>query len=84
MNNLRHSVSDTVVNLDINGPAAAAKMGVATLGTAYGMTDFTLNDAVAALTALYVLLQIGLLMPKYAQLIRAWWAGKKIKVDIHD
>lgn len=84
MSSLRQSVSDTVVNLDVNVPAAATKMGIASAGAAYSMTGYTMSDLVALATLVFVLLQIGLLMPKYAALYRAWRSGKKVKVELHD
>jgi hypothetical protein len=38
----------------------------------YVLYDFTLNEWVAIVTILYVLLQIGLLLPKYYNLIKKW------------
>lgn len=80
------SVSETAnaTILHVDTSTAAQKIGIATAGAAYGMTSFSLNDLVAALTALFVLLQIGLLIPKYYALIKAWRKGKKIEVDVHE
>lgn len=43
----------------------AAKIAPAVGGTAYGFSNFTLNEMVALATLIYVILQIGLLLPKY-------------------
>lgn len=46
--------------------AAAAKMALTGSIGGAGFA-FTLNDVVAALTIFYLLLQIGLILPKYLQ-----------------
>ncbi|AZY49666.1 hypothetical protein C0J09_11345 [Bordetella avium] len=54
--------------------AAIIKMGIgAGAATLYGLT---LNELVAVATLLYLGLQIGLLLPKYWRLFRAWWKGE--------
>lgn len=62
------SVNDMPVKLDtINENAVAIKMtGGTLLVGAYGLT---LNEWVAVLTILYMVFQIGLLVPKYVVLI---------------
>lgn len=57
-------------NLNINENMAAAKIaGGSILVGAYGLT---LSDWVAIATILYMILQIGLLLPKYWALISRW------------
>lgn len=58
--------------MDQETKIAAAKMGAAIGGTIFGMT---LNDWVLIITFIYVLLQIGLLMPKYWEMIINWLKG---------
>lgn len=53
---------------------AAARVAPAIGGTVY--TALTLNDIVAIATIIYVLLQIGLLLPKYWAGIKAWKAKR--------
>lgn len=72
--------SSTEVVLNIDAHAAAGKMGLAGAGAA--ASYLTLNEWVALATLIYVLLQIGLLFPKYATLYKAWRDGKRIKVDV--
>ena len=53
---------------------AALKMGGgAAAVTIYG---FTLNEVVALCTIAYFVLQIGLLLPRYAQMFRGWFKRK--------
>lgn len=55
----------------INENVAAAKIAGGTiLVGAYGLT---LSDWVAIATILYMVLQIGLLLPKYWALVARWW-----------
>jgi len=75
--------STTTEVITINAQGAVAKMGTATGGAIWGMSSWSMNDLVAALTCIFVLLQIGLLVPKYTQLIRAWRKGGHIKVEIN-
>lgn len=51
----------------------ALRTGPAIAGAGYA--GFTLNEWVAILTILYVVLQLGLLVPKYVRMIRQW-AGR--------
>lgn len=52
---------------------AAAKMGVAAGGVLfYGLT---LNEWMAVITIIYVLMQIGLLIPKYWSAIKRYFFG---------
>ena len=54
---------------------AIAKTAPAILGaTLYGLT---LQDWVAIVTIAYVILQAGLLVPKYWRMIRGWHNGDK-------
>ncbi|HVI51498.1 MAG TPA: hypothetical protein VM661_09835 [Candidatus Sulfotelmatobacter sp.] len=41
---------------------------------AIGGAAFSLNEWVAIITIIYVLLQVGLLVPKYVRLFRQWMA----------
>jgi hypothetical protein len=52
---------------------------IAALNTTFGITIYslTLNDWVAIATLTYLLLQMGLLMPKYWRLFRDWRSGRK-------
>lgn len=75
------AVSDTEV-VTINGASAAAKTVTAISGAAYSMTSWTMSDFVTLCTLLFILLQIGLLVPKYAQLFRAWRKGHKVRIDL--
>ena len=52
--------------------SALVKMGGAASAASYSLTDLPLNELVAMITFLYVALQIGLLIPKYWQMIRDW------------
>lgn len=51
------------------------KIGVATAGATASV--MTLNEWVALATLVFVLLQIGLLIPKYYIGIKTWLSGKK-------
>jgi hypothetical protein len=54
---------------------AIAKTAPAILGaTLYGLT---FQDWVAIVTIAYVILQVGLLVPKYWRIIRGWQKGDK-------
>ena len=53
--------------------AAAVKMGVGAGGAV--LTGLTLNEWVALATLVYVVLQIGLLVPKYCRMFGAWRRG---------
>lgn len=44
---------------------AAAKIAPAVSGAAYSFSNLTLNELAALATLIYVILQIGLLLPKY-------------------
>lgn len=72
-------ISGTEV-VSINGQAAAAKIVTATAGVS--LSFFTLNEWVQIFTIMFLVLQIILLVPKYAQMFRAWRAGRTIEVDI--
>lgn len=74
------TVSDTAVHMNIDPAAASVKMGIA--GTGAVASYMTLNEWVALFTLLYVILQIGLLIPKYRKLYQAWCEGREIRVDI--
>lgn len=54
---------------------AAAKMGVGAGGAV--LYSLTLNEWVAIITIFYLLLQIGLLVPKYYEAISKYYAGKR-------
>lgn len=53
--------------------AALAKMSIA--GIAATVAALTLNDWVAVLTILYLVAQLGLLVPKYWSEFTKWWRG---------
>lgn len=53
---------------------AMAKMGVAAGG--FTISSLTLNEWVALLTICYLLLQMGLLIPKYVQMVRDYFGRK--------
>lgn len=53
---------------DADTKAAAVKMGIASGGGI--LTAVTLNEWVALATLVYVVLQIGLLLPKYWRLLK--------------
>lgn len=75
-------VSPTTITevVTINANAAATKIGVAAAGA--GVTAWTLNELVAAATFIFVLLQIGLLLPKYYSVYRAWRRGHEIEIEV--
>ena len=53
---------------------AIAKVVPAVVGaTLYGLT---LQEWVAVATLVYVVLQVGLLLPKYWRGLRGWWRGQ--------
>lgn len=56
--------------IDREDQFAAAKMSIGAVGAA--ASALTLNEWVAIFTILYLVLQIGLLMPKYLQIARDW------------
>lgn len=56
--------------LDREDQFAAAKMSIGAGGAA--ASALTLNEWVAICTILYLVLQIGLLLPKYVQIARDW------------
>lgn len=67
-------VSPTVLVGNVDEKAAAVKMAVGGGGALfYGIT---LNEWVAILTILYMILQIGLLLPKYYAMAQRWWSRK--------
>lgn len=66
--------------LHVDATAATAKMGVGAAGLTASM--MTLNEWVALATLVFILMQIGLLIPKYWALFYAWRQGKTIKVDV--
>lgn len=68
--------------ITVNAQTAGAKIVTATAGTVWGLSDWDWNKAVAVATFLFVLLQMGLLVPKYLQLLRAWRRGHNVKVDL--
>lgn len=76
---MNHNSSSEVI-LHVDPYTAGGKMGIASVGAAASF--LTLNEWVALATLCYVVLQIGLLIPKYIELYRAWRKGKSIKVDI--
>jgi len=49
---------------------AAAKIAPAIAGATW--TAITLNQLVAAATLIYIVLQIGLLIPKYIKIYKKW------------
>lgn len=64
----------TVKMIDTEEKAAAAK---ATIGIGGAVTyHMTLNEWVAIITILYLILQIGLLTPKYWQMFKDWKAAR--------
>lgn len=52
--------------------SALVKMGGAASAASYSLTDLPLNELVALVTLIYVALQIGLLIPKYWQMVGEW------------
>ncbi|WP_138476157.1 hypothetical protein [Dyadobacter bucti] len=54
---------------------AIAKMGVGASGAV--LYSYTLNEWVAIVTLLYLVLQIGLLMPKYYEALSAYLRNRK-------
>lgn len=61
--------------IDHEDKIAAAKISVAAGGVA--ASALTLNEWVAIITILYLVLQIGLIMPKYVQMIRDYFSKGK-------
>lgn len=59
---------DSMMNEDAK--IAAVKTGAVGIAGALGMS---LNDVVAILTAVFILLQIGLLIPKYWRMFVTMW-----------
>lgn len=63
--------------------AAAAKITPAAAGTAWAMSGpaptviatLTLNEWVAVLTGIYIIAQAGLLVPRWAAMLRDWRRG---------
>ena len=53
---------------------AAVKMSVGAGGAV--AAGLTLNEWVALATLVYVVMQIGLLVPKYWHLLATWWRGR--------
>ena len=61
--------------IDREDQVAAAKMGIGAGGAAaYGLT---LNEWVAIFTIMYLILQIGLLLPKYVQIAKEYFKRGK-------
>ena len=61
--------------IDREGQIASIKIGIGATGVAaYGLT---LNEWVAAITIIYLILQIGLLIPKYVQIVRGYFKGNR-------
>lgn len=77
---MRDTSATEVITVDAQ--TAVAKIGAATGGAAWGLSSLPLNEIVAILTGVLVVAQIGLLVPKYVQLFRAWRSGTKIEVDV--
>lgn len=61
--------------LDREDQIAAVKISTVAGGAA--ASALTLNDWVAILTILYLLFQMGLLVPKYTQIIRDYFKNRK-------
>lgn len=72
--------TSTTAILHVDSAAATTKIGIGTAGAA--ASYMTLNEWVAVATLVFIMLQIGLLIPKYYSLYRAWRNGKRIKVDV--
>lgn len=70
--------STAIVHVD--APTIQAKVGLAGAGAAASF--MSLNEWVALATLVFIILQIGLLIPKYWALFKAWRRGKKIEVDV--
>lgn len=66
--------------LHVDSHASQAKIGLAGAGAAASF--MSLNEWVALATLVFIVLQIGLLIPKYWALFMAWRRGKKIEVDV--
>lgn len=73
----RHNVTEVIT---VNAQTAAAKIGVAATGATYSF--LTLDKMVALATLIFVLLQIGLLVPKYVQMVKAWKKNRKVEVKL--
>lgn len=71
----KHNVTEVIT---VNAQTAAAKIGVAATGATYSF--LTLDKMVALATLIFVLLQIGLLVPKYTQMYKAWKKNRKVEV----
>ncbi len=76
------SVTKDTVTLHVDPTVVVAKTTVAGGGAV--ASYLTLNEWVAIATLAFILLQTGLLVPKYWQLYKMWRKGKKIKVDLDD
>jgi len=66
--------------IHVDGHTAAFKTGLA--GTGAVASYVTLNEWVAMATLVFVVLQIGLLIPKYWKLYSRWREGKNVEVKI--
>ena len=77
--NVSTQTQEAVV-VHVNQNMAAAKTGAVGLGA--GASFITLNEWVAIATLIFILLQIGLLLPKYWQYYKLWRKGKTIKVEL--
>ncbi len=63
------------MRMDADSKVEAARVGGAAIGlTAYGIT---LNEWVALATLLYMIIQIFILIPKAAVIIKSWFKHEK-------
>lgn len=73
------ATSNTEV-ITLNAQTAVAKAVMATGGTLWGFSSWPLSQIAALVTTILVVLQIGLLIPKYRQLYRAWRYGRSVDI----
>jgi hypothetical protein len=69
-----------IEHIDTDEKVALTKMGIGAAGA--GATALTLNEWVAVITIGYLLLQIGLLIPKYIQMLRDCMKERKIRKSL--
>jgi len=76
---VKEMAQDAVV-VHVNGQMAAIKTTGAVSGAV--ASYWTLNEAVAIATLIFVILQVGLIIPKYWLIYKQWRHGAKIKIDV--
>lgn len=67
----KQQISETLQHINHDAAGAGIKLSIAAGGTA--ASYLTLNEWVAVATLCYVVLQIGLLIPKYAAMVKKWF-----------